>query len=66
MTRRFSHSVPDNFGFLQSYKAFPILYHLKFEETREICPFLAFDKISGRHFIYNNDDKIMVFSFTPI
>ena len=43
-----------------------MLYHLKFDEKREICPFIAFDKFYGRHFIYNNDDKIMVFSHEPI
>lgn len=43
-----------------------MIYHLNFESSREVSPFIAIDRISGRHFIYNNDDTIMVFSHEPI
>ncbi|KAL4454535.1 hypothetical protein ABPG74_021740 [Tetrahymena malaccensis] len=67
-TNQLTHSqrTADAGSFFLNFKAFPTLYHLNFETSRDPCPFIAIDRIQGRHFIYNNDDKIMVFSHEPI
>ncbi|KAL4499354.1 hypothetical protein ABPG72_006940 [Tetrahymena utriculariae] len=62
----YSQRTADASSFFLNFKAFPTLYHLNFETNRDPCPFIAIDRIQGRHFIYNNDDKIMVFSHEPI
>ena len=42
------------------------LFHLSYDFHIQPSPFIAIDPITGRHFIYNNDDKILVFSHKPI
>ncbi len=42
------------------------LYHLNYEFLTKPSQFIAIDPIYGRHFIYNNDDKILIFSHNPV
>ncbi len=42
------------------------LFHINYDFQQQPSPFIAIDPISGRHFIYNNDDKILIFSHNPI
>ena len=42
------------------------IFHLNYEFLIKPSPFIAIDPLTGRHFIYNNDDKVLVFSHKPI
>ena len=41
-------------------------YMLNYEFEIPPSPFIAMDRVSGRFFIYNNRDKILVFSKEPV
>jgi hypothetical protein len=41
-------------------------YYLSYDFVNEPSPFIATDPITGRHFIYDNNDQILVFSHNPI
>lgn len=62
MTLSNSFRMQESAQLLSNYKAYPALYHLNLESTKEPSPYIAMDSRTGRHFVYDNDDRIMVFS----